>query len=247
MPSAPQRGRAQKRRGAAHFAACPPRAARRARPRVHGRRVNARSRGRLLAFEGLDGSGKSTQVAALARALAAAGRDVVATHEPSGGPTGARIREMARAGALLPPEEELRWFVEDRRAHVREEVAPSLDAGRVVVTDRYFLSTVAYQGARGLDWRAILAASEAEFPLPDLVVLLEIDPRRGLERVRARGAALEGAFERVERLRRVAEILAAIDRPWIERIGAEGSPAAVHAAVLARVRARLPELLEPVR
>jgi dTMP kinase len=243
VPRAPPRGLARKRCRDEGFAAGAARAARRAWPRVHGRGVNARSRGWLVAFEGLDGSGKSTQVEALARALSAAGRDVLATHEPSDGPTGARIREMARAGRLLPPEEELRWFVEDRRAHVRDEVAPALAAGRVVVTDRYFLSTAAYQGARGLDWRAILAASEAEFPLPDLVLLLEIDPRRGLERVRARGAALEGAFEREERLRRVAEIFAAIDRPWIERIGAEGSPDAVHAAILARVRARLPGLL----
>jgi len=201
--------------------------------------VNAPPRGRLVAFEGLDGSGKSTQVAALVRALAAAGEDVVATREPTDGPGGARIREMARSGRLLPPEEELHWFVEDRRVHVRERIAPALAAGRLVLTDRYFLSTVAYQGARGLDWRAILAASEAEFPIPDLVLLLEIDAARALERVRARGAGLEGVFEREERLRRVAAIFRAVDRPWIERIPAESPAEAVHAAVVARVRARL--------
>lgn len=243
MPPSRAAWRSRKRSGGAHFAARPAGAPRRARPRVHGRGVNARARGRLVAFEGLDGSGKSTQVARLARALVDAGREVVATHEPSDGPTGARIREMARSGRLLPPEQELAWFVEDRRAHVRDAIAPALAAGRVVVTDRYFLSTVAYQGARGLDWRAILAASEAEFPLPDLVLLLEIDPARGLERVRARGAALEGVFEREERLRRVAEIFAAVERPWIARVAAEGAPDAVHAAVAARVRERCPELL----
>ena len=205
--------------------------------------MTARQRGRLLALEGLDGSGKSTQLARLAQALSAAGREVVATREPTDGPSGVRIREMARSERLLPPEEELRWFVEDRRAHVREAIAPALAAGCVVATDRYFLSSVAYQGARGLDWRTILAASEAEFPIPDLVLLLEIDPARGLERVRSRGAGVEGVFEREERLRRVAAIFAAIDRPWIERIPAEASPDAVQRAVLERLRARLPELL----
>ena len=196
-------------------------------------------RGTLLAFEGLDGCGKSTQVQRLAHALVAAGHAVLTTHEPTDGPTGARIREMARSGRTLPPEEELRWFVEDRRAHLRDTLGPALAAGRVVVTDRYFLSSVAYQGARGLDWQAILAASEAEFPIPDLVLLLEIDVARGLERVRSRGAHLEGVFEREELLLRVAAIFSAVERPWVERIPAAGSEGEVHAAVVARVRSRL--------
>jgi dTMP kinase len=196
-------------------------------------------RGTLLAFEGIDGCGKSTQVLRLARSLAAAGCSVVTTHEPTGGPTGARIREMARSGRVLEPEEELRWFVEDRRAHVRDTLGPALAKGCVVVTDRYFLSSVAYQGALGLDWQAILAASEAEFPIPDLVLLLEIDAARGLERVLARGARLEGVFEREERLRRAAAIFRAVERPWVERIPAAGAIDEVHAAVVGRVRTRL--------
>ena len=196
-------------------------------------------RGTLIAFEGLDGCGKSTQVAALARALRDGGRDVLATREPTDGPTGARIREMARSGTVLPPEEELRWFVEDRRVHVRETLGPALAGGRVVVTDRYFLSSVAYQGARGLDWRRILAESEAEFPLPDLVLLLELDVAVGLARARDRGAALEGVFERVDFLERVAGIFAAVDRPYVERIPAAGSVAEVNARIADRVCARL--------
>jgi dTMP kinase len=197
------------------------------------------NRGRLIAFEGLDGCGKSTQVAALVGALRAAGRDVLATCEPSSGPSGLRIREMARSGSRLPPEEELRWFVEDRRVHVRETLEPALADGRVVVTDRYFLSSVAYQGARGLDWRRILASSEAEFPLPDLALILELGVGEGLARVRGRGGALEGVFERRDYLECVAAIFAALDRPYVERIRAAGSVAEVHARVVDRVRARL--------
>ena len=196
-------------------------------------------RGCLVVFEGLDGSGKSTQARELARALRGAGHAVLETFEPTPGPAGARIRAMARSGETLAPAEELRWFVEDRRAHVRDTVEPALEDGRHVVCDRYFLSTVAYQGARGLDWRRILAESEAEFPLPELVLMLEIEPAAGLARVRERGQPLESVFERADYLERVAAIFRAIDRPYVERIPASGSAADVRTAVAARVRARL--------
>jgi dTMP kinase len=195
--------------------------------------------GRLLAFEGLDGCGKSTQIERLARALREARGDVLVTREPTDGPWGRRLREMARGSEPAAAEEELHWFVEDRREHAAQVLAPALEAGRIVLTDRYYLSTVAYQGARGLDWRRILEASEAEFPCPDLVLLLEIEPEAGLARVRSRGEALDTVFERRDFLERVAEIFRAVERPYIERIPAQGSPEEVHAAVRARVSARL--------
>jgi len=132
--------------------------------------------GRLVAFEGIDGAGKSTQLARLAAALRAQGRSVVETREPTDGPWGRRIRAMARAGERVAPAEELRWFVEDRREHVAQVIRPAIAAGAVVLTDRYFLSTVAYQGARGLDPERLLAEAEAEFPLPDLALVLDVDP-----------------------------------------------------------------------
>lgn len=200
--------------------------------------------GRLLVVEGLDGCGKSTQVAALAAALRAAGHDVLETREPTTGPFGRRIREMARSGRPVPAEEELSWFVEDRRQHVAEVIAPALAAGRVVVCDRYVLSTVAYQGARGLDWKALLEAGEAEFPVPDLVLLLEIAPDAGLARVVSRGGHRESVFEERSRLERVAEILSRVDRPYIERIDAAPPAEIVHAAIVACVCRRL-GLLRP--
>jgi len=198
--------------------------------------VNA---GTLVAFEGLDGCGKTTQLRALVRDLRAAGHEVAATREPTDGPSGRRIREIARSGEPVSAQEELRLFFEDRRSHVREVIAPALAAGRVVVTDRYFLSTVAYQGARGLDWEEILRRSEAEFPVPDLVLLLDVTPRTGLARVRARGAALDAAFEEPARLARVAEILRAVDRPYVCRIDAGRSETEVAASVRAAVAERL--------
>jgi dTMP kinase len=192
-----------------------------------------------LAFEGLDGCGKTTQVERLVRTLRAAGCDALATAEPTGGAWGRRIRAMARGGTRVAPEEELRWFVEDRREHAQQVLRPALAEGRVVVTDRYYLSSVAYQGARGLDWRQILAESEAEFPLPDLVVLLEVEPALGLARVGQRGAHVEGVFEDRAFLERVAAIFAAVDRAYVERVPAEGSAAEVEARVRALVSRRL--------
>lgn len=196
-------------------------------------------RGTLIAFEGLDGSGKSTQIGALRLRLGAAGHEVITTREPTDGPTGRRIRAMAAGGPGIPAEEELRWFVEDRRVHVAEVIAPALEQGRVVLTDRYYLSSVAYQGARGLDAEAILAASEAEFPAPDLALILEIDPTAGLARVHARGMRLEPAFERLEFLERVAALFHAIERPYVERVDARPDPEAVAAAIAERVQRRL--------
>jgi dTMP kinase len=195
--------------------------------------------GRLVAFEGLDGCGKSTQLELLAARLRAADCDVVTTHEPTEFPSGQRIREMARSGKPLAAEEELRWFVEDRRVHVAEVIAPAMRADRIVLTDRYYLSTVAYQGARGLDYEQILADSEDEFPIPDLVILLEIDPHKAFERVHARGAELEGVFEQRDFLSQVASVFDALDCTYLERVPGDGEPSQIEAIIAERIRLRL--------
>lgn len=196
------------------------------------------NRGRLLVFEGIDGSGKTTQIARLAARLEAAGRRVVATREPYDCEPGRRIRAAARAGEPVAAEQELAWFRAQRALHVRDVIAPALAAGAVVLCDRYFVSTAAYQGARGLDPQAILAESEAAFPVPDLVVLLEVDPEEGRARVAARGAPAEPLFEGAERQARVAGILARLERPYLARVDGRGDPDTVAARVEAVVRER---------
>jgi len=192
-------------------------------------------RGSFTSFEGLDGSGKSTQCARLADVLEAAGRNVMRTREPTDGEWGQRIRAMARSGETVAPREELRWFVEDRREHVREVIEPALAAGATVLCDRYYHSTVAYQGARGLDPWELLAEAEAELPLPDLTLLFALPAELGLARVRARGGTPEPAFERQDYLERVAEIFDALAhrREAIARIDAAGDEDEVAARVLA--------------
>jgi dTMP kinase len=196
-------------------------------------------RGQLIAFEGIDGCGKSTQLGLLADVAAASGLDPLRTREPTDGPFGRRIRAMARADRRVAPEQELRWFVEDRRAHVAEVISPALAAGRLVLSDRYYLSSVAYQGARGLDWLRILEDSEAEFPLPDLALILQVAPERGLERVETRGSAAEPAFEELDFLRRVASTFDEIDRDYIVRVDGDDEPDRVHERVLSLLAERL--------
>ncbi len=196
-------------------------------------------RGALIVFEGTDGSGKSTQLPRLAARLEAAGRRVVVTREPYDCPAGRAIRELARSSRRVAPEQELAWFFEQRRAHVREVIRPALARGDVVLSDRYFLSTVAYQGARGLDAAAILAASEAEFPQPDLVLWLDLPPEEGLARAAARGAPHEPAFEERAFLERVRTVMSAIERNYLVRIDALGTPDEVEARIAAALQARL--------
>ena len=199
-------------------------------------------RGSLVVFEGLDGSGKSTQAAALVQVLLAAGHEVVATREPTDGPYGRRIRAMATSHQEVAAEEVLRWFHADRLEHVARVIAPAL---AVVVSDRYYLSSVAYQGALGLDPDEILRMSEAEHPAPDLALLLVIGPEAGLERARSRPGRDEPAFEQHELLERVAAIYRTLDRPYLVRIDARGGEAEVHAAVVKALRERLDLLEEP--
>ena len=146
--------------------------------------------GKLIAFEGIDGCGKSTQLARLAERFRAADLDVCITAEPTNFETGRKIRAAARAGEALAPEVELEWFVTDRQLHVDRVIAPALAAGQWVLCDRYTLSSVAYQGARGLDPEEILRAGEEAFPVPDLVLLFEIAPREGLARATIIGSVV---------------------------------------------------------
>ena len=206
---------------------------------MNARRHAGVKRGSLVAFEGIDGCGKGTQVAHLRAHLA--GRPALFTREPTDGPHGRAIRAAARKGDPVDPRQELAWFVDDRREHVEGVIEPALARGELVVTDRYYLSTVAYQGARGLDWEEILRDSEAAFPVPDLVVLLRLDAATAMARVRARGAAQDPLFERADFLARAAEIFDAIDRPYVARVDASAPEAEVAAEVRALFDARVGE------
>jgi dTMP kinase len=146
--------------------------------------------GLFIAFEGGEGVGKSTQVRLAAEWLRAQGRDVVETREPGGTALGAQLRRLVLdpAGAITARAEAL-LYAADRAQHVDTVIRPALAAGRIVLTDRYVDSTLAYQGAgRGLpDARTITSWATGGL-LPELTVLLDLDPADGLTRAGARSA-----------------------------------------------------------
>ncbi|MFO0725265.1 MAG: dTMP kinase [Myxococcota bacterium] len=163
------------------------------------------SAGLLVVLEGIDGAGKTTLRDGLARRAQALGHEVVCTKEPTDGPLGQQIRALARAGReSVSPEEELRLFHEDRQQHVETLVLPALARGAVVLQDRSYFSTVAYQGERGLDRARLRALEESIAPVPDLLLVLDLPAEVSLARVAKRGASDD--FESLASLRRVREV-----------------------------------------
>lgn len=175
-------------------------------------------KGVLVVVEGIDGAGKSTIVARLAEHCREHHIPYVVSREPTTGQWGRMLRESARTGRL-PLEKELELFLEDRAEHVLTLISPALAEGKVVILDRYYFSTAAYQGARGADPQAILAQNETFAPQPDLVLLLDLDPLAGHGRIAQRGDRPDG-FEEAESLAQVRRIFLSIERPYVRRIDA---------------------------
>ena len=172
--------------------------------------------GHLIVLEGIDGTGKSTQAKRLAAWFQSRGRDVVLSREPTDGPWGRKLRESAATGRLSP-EDELECFLKDRRQHVAELIQPALAAGKIVILDRYYFSTMAYQGARGFDPDEIRRRNEEFAPQPDLLVILDLHVDTALDRIGARGDTAN-EFEKREALQRCREIFLSLQHEPFARI-----------------------------
>jgi len=153
----------------------------------------------FVTFEGVEGSGKSTQLRLAAERLRAAGRDVLETREPGGTAIGHTLREilMDAGNTDLDPVTEWLLLEADRRQHVREVLKPAASRGAFVLCDRYSDTTEAYQQiGRGLDARAVRSvdAMARDGLVPDLTLLYDVDPRDGLARSRARDGGRSDRF-----------------------------------------------------
>ena len=162
----------------------------------------------FISFEGVEGAGKTTQIARLAARLRASGRqDVLTTHEPGDGPLGSELRRLALhppMGLFVEPRAELLIMMADRAQHVGQVLRPHLDSGGIVLCDRYADSSAAYQGyGRGLDLLEIAAlnAYATGGLLPDLTFLLDLDPAVGLARQKERSVMEEESLPFHQRIR----------------------------------------------
>ena len=219
------------------------------------------ARGKFITFEGLDGSGKSTQTEKLARSLRARGLSVTVTREPGGTATGEKIREVLLHSATsgLSPLTELALMFASRAQHIDEVILPALAAGRIVLCDRFTDSTEAYQGGgRKLGSKPVLQMHEILCGdlQPDLTILLDNDVAFSVERARRRNRKHQGSrtgkssprdencFEQESRaffgrVRHAYLAIAAREPQRVQVVNARGTPNETHAVIIELVRKKL--------
>jgi len=192
----------------------------------------------LITVEGVEGSGKSTQCTRLVQHLGGRGLEVVRTSEPDGTPLGLRVRALFEADGPTPtPLTQTFLFMAARQEHVTGVIAPALARGAVVISDRYADATVAYQGyGQGMDVQTIreLNMLATGGVVPDLTLVLDLDPVVGMRRIR--GRALD-TFEKMDTAfhRRVREgylEIARADKNRVVVLDADRDPAALHADIV---------------
>jgi dTMP kinase len=192
--------------------------------------------GFLIAIEGIDGSGKTTQShfiqSALQKVLQPKKIAVIRTKEPTTGHWGQVLRDSALTGRLSL-DEEVEAFIKDRKEHVETLINPALKDGHIVIADRYYFSSAAYQGARGIPPEEIIRRNEEFAPEPDLLVILDVEPKIGLQRIRTRGDRANH-FEKTGTLKKAREIFLNIKKNYLYKLDATKKPEEIRDLILAR-------------
>ncbi len=173
--------------------------------------MSSKSGGTLIVLEGIDGSGKSTQAKLLYDWLIKEGYKAVLLREPTNGKYGRILREKLKSGKL-PPDEAYRLFLLDRIEDVRTNIIPALKKGYVVVIDRYFISTIAYQGASGIPIDKIISDHKKYgVPIPDIVFVLDIPADEAINRLKRLKRNFD-SFEKKDFLEKVRKIYLNVGR-----------------------------------
>lgn len=159
----------------------------------------------LIVFEGIDGSGKTTLSKMLFAYLKAKHYNVVWCMEPSASKWGEKIRKIAKSQDNIPIEEELHYFIEDRKWDVEHNIKPALEQNKIVILDRYYFSTACYQGARGLDINRILQFNQSFAPEPDMTFIIDVEVKIGMSRIKKNRDSKVKLFEKEKFLKRVRE------------------------------------------
>ena len=201
--------------------------------------------GRFITLEGGEGAGKSTQVRLLADALAQLGLPILRTREPGGAPGAEILRKLLLGGTVdWSPQAETLLHFAARAEHVEKTIRPALAAGTWVVCDRFYDSTMAYQGyGQGADRGMIATLADLLRLVPDLTIVLDVSEAVAIARQFARGADAD-RYERLDALfhARANQGFRDIASAAPERcvlIAADGSEVAVHAAIMQALRQRL--------
>ncbi len=159
--------------------------------------------GFLIAFEGIDGSGKSTQIQLLSERLKEEQFMFTIFHEPTNGKWGQKIRELVKHSRSH--QDELHWFVEDRKEDVQLNIKPALEKNLVVIMDRYYYSSVAYQGTVGGNPDYIMELNSFA-PRPNLCFILDCDPNDAFSRIKDNRRGRTDYFEKLENLLKVRQM-----------------------------------------
>jgi len=191
-------------------------------------------RGVLIVLEGIDGAGKSTQARLLLKTMHSLGFAAVYFREPTRGKWGREIKRLAKRPGSLTAEEELDLFIRDRKENVRINLRPALRQRKAVVLDRYYFSTIAYQGAKGISPALIKRENEKFAVRPDLVFILDIGAGEGLGRIHHRKSK-DLLFERERYLARVRRIFQGFRGRKFVHLDAARPRAETAAAIASRV------------
>ena len=192
-------------------------------------------RGWLIVFEGIDGTGKSTQCSKMEEYLNKKGISAVRFREPTDGIWGQKIRKILTLGrGGVTREEELSWFHKDRQEDVEKNISPALSKNNVVLMDRYYYSTAAYQGALGLDSEKILSDNEAFAPIPDRAYIFTAPPEQCLKRIEDSRDGYS-SFEKLDYLIKVQKKFDLFEGSHIKKIDSVSTVEDIHAQLCADI------------